>query len=43
MSKVEFDCGKWLQEAGRICTAELSALYPLIPLYMDLLSDDVYR
>ena len=34
MSKVEFDCGKWLQEAEEFALPDWSAL-PSIPLYMD--------
>ena len=34
MSKVEFDCGKWLQEAEEFALPNWSAL-PSIPLYMD--------
>ena len=34
MSKIEFDCGKWLQEAEEFALPNWSAL-PSIPLYMD--------
>ena len=34
MSKVEFDCGKWLQEAEEFALPNWSVL-PSIPLYMD--------
>ena len=37
MSKVEFDCGKWLQEAEEFALPNWSAL----PLYGS--GDDVYR
>ena len=36
MSKVEIDCGKWLQEAEEFALPNWSAL-PSIPLYMDQL------
>ena len=34
MSKIEFDCGKWLQEAEEFALPNWSVL-PSIPLYMD--------
>ena len=35
MSKIEFDCGKWLQEAEEFALRRIGAPYPLFPFYMD--------